>query len=150
MIVYFSGATENTKNFVEKTGLPAQRIHLRRGDPRLHVDSPYVLILPTYGGGEQRGAVPKQVIEFLNVENNRKHCIGVIATGNMNFGETYCLAGKIVAQKLRVPLLYCLELRGTPEDVEKVRSGVEKMLKDEYLKRQPRYSFSKSSFHTPT
>lgn len=123
-IVYFSSATENTKNFADKVGIPADRIHLRRNDPRLHVDYDYVLMVPTYGGGNNPRTVPRQVVEFLNVEQNRKHCIGVIGTGNMNFGEAYCLAAKIVANKLQVPLFYMLELRGMPHDVERVREGV--------------------------
>ena len=45
LVVYFSSATENTKRFVEKLGLPSQRIPLRRSDPELTVDEPYVLCL---------------------------------------------------------------------------------------------------------
>ena len=70
-IVYFSSATNNTKRFVEKVGLPAERIPLRPKEDPLHVDDEYVLVVPTYGGGNQKGAVPKQVIKFLNDEHNR-------------------------------------------------------------------------------
>ena len=76
LVVYFSSATENTKRFVEKLGLPSQRIPLRRSDPELTVDEPYVLICPTYGGGASVSGgnsrpVPGQVIRFLNNEGNR-------------------------------------------------------------------------------
>lgn len=125
-IVYFSSASENTARFVEKLGLPAKRIPLLPKDPFLHVDEEYVLMVPTYGGGNLKGAVPKQVIKFLNDENNRSLCKGVIASGNTNFSEAYCIAGDIIAQKLGVPFLYKYELLGTPQDVEKVREGLEK------------------------
>ena len=46
-LVYFSSASENTPRFVEKLGLPAQRIPLYPRQPPLHVDEPYVLIVPT-------------------------------------------------------------------------------------------------------
>lgn len=124
-VVYFSSATNNTKRFVEKLELPADRIPLRRSDEPLHVCEPYVLITPTYGGGNVRGAVPKQVIAFLNDPINRKHCVGVISSGNTNFGEAYCLAGDIVAAKLNVPHMYKFELLGTAEDVSRVREGLE-------------------------
>ncbi len=124
-VVYFSSATNNTTRFVDKLGLPAERIPLRRADPALHVDEPYVLITPTYGGGNLKGAVPKQVIAFLNDPENRRHCVGVISSGNTNFGTAYCLAGDIVSAKLGVPHMYKFELLGTPEDVSRVRKGLE-------------------------
>lgn len=123
-LVYFSSVTENTKRFVEKVGYPAERIPLRRNDPELYVNYDYVLVTPTYGGGTHKGAVPKQVIKFLNIEENRNHCVGVIPAGNINFGEAYLLAGKIIAKKLDIPILYGFELMGTPEDVDKVRTGL--------------------------
>lgn len=123
-LVYFSSATENTKRFVEKLGFDVDRIPLRKSDDELLVDYDYVLVVPTYGGGAHKNAVPKQVIKFLNVENNRKHCIGVISSGNTNFGEGYLLAGKVISQKLSVPFLYGFELLGTVEDVEKVQKGL--------------------------
>lgn len=123
-LVYFSSASGNTHRFVEKLGLPALRIPLRPTEPFLHVHDPYVLVLPTYGGGNEGGAVPRQVIKFLNDEGNRGLIRGVIAAGNTNFSEAYCIAGDIVAAKCRVPLLYRFELMGTNEDVTRVRDGL--------------------------
>ena len=123
-LVYFSSASDNTHRFVQKLGLPAQRIPLKATDPFLHASEPYVLILPTYGGGNEGGAVPKQVIKFLNDEDNRALVRGVIAAGNTNFGEAYCIAGDIIAAKCHVPYLYGFELMGTTEDVHNVREGL--------------------------
>lgn len=123
-LVYFSSATENTKRFVDRVALPAERIPLRAGDSPLNVDYDYVLVVPTYGGGNLRGAVPKQVIKFLNNPDNRAHCKGVISAGNTNFGTAYCIAGDMVAQKVGVPHLYKFELLGTPQDVTRVQEGL--------------------------
>ncbi|MCT1459812.1 class Ib ribonucleoside-diphosphate reductase assembly flavoprotein NrdI [Aestuariimicrobium sp. p3-SID1156] len=123
-VVYFSSTSENTHRFVQKLGLPAQRIPLRRSTPALRVEAPYVLIVPTYGGGHQGGAVPKQVIGFLNDEHNRSLLSGVVAAGNTNFGSAYCLAGRIIAAKCGVPQLHTFELMGTGEDVAAVREGL--------------------------
>ena len=85
-----------------------------------------MLVVPTYGGGNGRGAVPKQVIRFLNDERNRRLIRGVISAGNANFGEHFCLAGDIISRKCNVPHLYRLEVFGTPEDVERVSEGLER------------------------
>jgi protein involved in ribonucleotide reduction len=137
LLVYFSSISGNTARFVEKLGLEARRIPLHAGphtaEPPLRVDEPYVLVTPTYGGGqgrgEERGAVPKQVIRFLNDEQNRKWIRGVISAGNTNFGEAFCLAGEIISRKCNVPHLYRLEVFGTPEDVARVGDGLERWWK---------------------
>lgn len=130
LLVYFSSVSGNTARFVEKLGLPARRIPLRPQEERLVIDEPFVLITPTYGGGEgrgvERGAVPKQVIRFLNDENNRHHIRGVISAGNTNFGESFCLAGEIISRKCHVPHLYRLEIFGTQDDVDRVTDGLER------------------------
>ena len=128
-LVYFSSASDNTHRFVEKLrlealGMDVHRIPLRPSDPFLHASEPYVLVLPTYGGGNEGGAVPRQVIAFLNDEDNRALIRGVIAAGNTNFGEAYCIAGTIISAKCQVPYLYAFELLGTTEDVTRVRDGL--------------------------
>lgn len=137
-VVYFSSVSENTHRFVQKLGLPAVRIPLHG---RIEVDEPYVLILPTYGGGKANGPdtdtdsnaagyVPKQVIAFLNNEHNRSLIRGVIAAGNTNFGAEFCYAGNVVSRKCGVSFLYRFELMGTAEDVEAVRAGLAEFWKD--------------------
>ncbi|WP_435945977.1 class Ib ribonucleoside-diphosphate reductase assembly flavoprotein NrdI [Dryocola sp. BD586] len=121
-LVYFSSSSENTLRFVERLGLPAVRIPLDK--QRLEVTEPYILIVPSYGGGGIAGAVPAQVIRFLNNPANRALLRGVIASGNRNFGEGFCRAGDIIAQKCQVPYLYRFELLGTDQDIENVRKGV--------------------------
>ncbi|MCL0447990.1 class Ib ribonucleoside-diphosphate reductase assembly flavoprotein NrdI, partial [Klebsiella pneumoniae] len=50
LIVYFSSRSENTHRFVQRLGLPAVRIPLNERE-HLRVDEPYILIVPSYGGG---------------------------------------------------------------------------------------------------
>ncbi|MBU4691156.1 class Ib ribonucleoside-diphosphate reductase assembly flavoprotein NrdI [Mycoplasma zalophi] len=121
-VVYFSSRTENTKHFVSKLEVANTRIP--QDDPETClVNQQYVLVSPTFSGGlgETKGAVPKQIIKFLNIESNRKNCVAVIGTGNTNFGDTYGLAGYVLSNKLNVPLLTTIELRGSIAEVEKVR-----------------------------
>lgn len=130
-LVYFSSTSGNTHRFVEKLGVPADRIPLLATEAPLKVDEPYVLVLPTYGGGNGKGAVPKQVIKFLNDEHNRSYIRGVISAGNTNFGAAYCIAGDIVAHKCQVPHLYRFELFGTQDDVTAVRNGLDELWKQQ-------------------
>lgn len=122
-IVYFS-VSENTHRFVMKVGAPAHRIPTRPGEPPLRVTDPFVLVLPSYGGGHDRGAVPRQVIRFLNDPDNRALLRGVVAGGNTDFGAAWGRAGDIVAAKCQVPLLHRFELAGTDDDVAAVRKGL--------------------------
>ena len=73
---------------------------------------------------EPKHAIPKQVMTFLKDPESRNNCVGVISSGNMNFGEAYLIAGKLLSEKLKVPFLYGFELLGTPTDVDRVREGI--------------------------
>lgn len=124
-LVFFSSVSENTRRFIDRLDRPAVRIPLRpRVEGLIRVARPFVLVVPTYGGGERAGAVPKQVIQFLNDPANRALIRGVITAGNTNFGEHYCLAGPIVSTKCQVPELYRFELLGTQRDTEHVNKGL--------------------------
>jgi protein involved in ribonucleotide reduction len=130
-LIFFSSASGYTGRFVAKLDTQAGKIPLHTSEPTLLAQRPYVLLLPTYGGtaaqpgAAARGAVPKQVIKFLNNEHNRSLIRGVIGAGNTNFGESYCLAADIVSAKCKVPVLYRFELMGTSDDVAKVNEGLE-------------------------
>lgn len=123
-IVYFSNYSGNTKKFVEKIDDGNLSINIpidRSSGSSLTVDSPYVLFVPTYGGGEGRAAIPRQVRSFLNVKENRKLLRGVVGFGNTNFGEHFCKAADLISAKTGVPVIAKIEIFGTQEDVNKVK-----------------------------
>jgi len=122
LLVYYSSATGNTHHFVKQLGEPLLR--LDKHNCRQQVHEPFVLVVPTYADGEGRGAVPRPVIQFLNDAHNRALLRGVIAGGNRSFGATYALAGPVIVKKCNVPCLYRFELRGTAEDVARVKQGL--------------------------
>lgn len=130
-LIYFSSVSGNTRRFVEKLGTvrggeAAAQIPLHSSERPLKATRPYVLVLPTYGGGDGLGAVPKQVIKFLNDPENRALIRGVVVGGNTNFGKAYGLAGDIIAAKTGVPCLYRFEVFGTNDDVAAVAEGLER------------------------
>jgi protein involved in ribonucleotide reduction len=132
LVVFFSNVTENTSRFVEKLDLPALRIPIKTSEAGLlEITEKFVLITPTYGAGS-RGFVPRQVIQFLNVEAIRNQCVGVVGSGNRNFFEDYAKAADIIAAKLGVPVLYRFELSGTDEDVNIVREGMNTLCQEEF------------------
>ena len=131
-IVYFSNYSGNTKRFVEKLTNTARRIpidYTADTSDVLVIDNPFVLVVPTYGGGSEKSAIPRQVRAFLNVPENRELLRGVIGTGNTNFGEHYCKAADLISAKTGVPVLARVEIFGTPEDIDKITERLE-MLND--------------------
>jgi protein involved in ribonucleotide reduction len=129
-IVYFSNYSGNTKRFVEKLDNLSIRIPIN-WDPAspVYAKDEYVLMVPTYGGGSPRSAIPKQVKSFLNIEENRNLLRGVVGFGNTNFGDNYCKAAELIAQKTGVPVIARVEIFGTNEDVSKVNERM-RMLYD--------------------
>ena len=121
-IVYFSNYSGNTKKFVERLNEnDAIRIPIDRSDRGIAVARPYVLLVPTYGGGEGRAAIPRQVRSFLNVRENRALLRGVIGFGNTNFGEHFCRAADLISAKTGVPVIARVEIFGTEDDVKTVK-----------------------------
>ena len=123
-LVYFSSGSGNTARFMARLGLPGQRIPMRADEAMPSPRAPFVLICPTFADGEGRHAVPKPVIRFLNNPDNRVQLRGVIANWNRNFGPTYALAGRVISEKCKVPILYRFELAGTETDLARVRAGL--------------------------
>ncbi|WP_339109590.1 class Ib ribonucleoside-diphosphate reductase assembly flavoprotein NrdI [Thioclava sp. GXIMD4216] len=135
-LAYFSSATGNTHRFITRLGLPAIRIGGTEDRSASLAELPFVLICPSYSDGEGRGAVPKPVIHALNNPEIRKNIRGVIGTGNTNFGIYYGYAGKVIAEKCKIPLLYRFELSGTDLDIARVRDGLEKFWRAQCLTKQ--------------
>lgn len=126
MIVYFSSVSENTKRFVEKLEIPAERIPLRWDSASpLIVDYDFVLVTPTYGAGNDNSSVPKQVVKFLNIPQNRAHLVGIVGMGNTNFGSHFCKAAEIISKKTGAPVLHTGEILGTPEDVQITKEKID-------------------------
>lgn len=121
-LVYYSGKTERTHRFAQ--GLDVETFRIPEKGPCAEFTSPYVLLTPTYADASGRHAVPKQVVEFLRVQSGNTHLSGVIASGDKSFGTTYVLAGRLIANKFRIPLLHAFELSGMPSDRAIVQSKI--------------------------
>ncbi len=121
-IVYFSNYSGNTKKFVEKLNeYDSIRIPIDWDGNGITLDQPYVLFVPTYGGGEEKTAIPRQVRSFLNIKENRKLLRGVVGFGNTNFGNHFCKAADLISAKTGVPVIARVEIFGTEDDINKVK-----------------------------
>ena len=123
-LVYYSSASGNTARFVAGLDMAADRIPMRPAGEMPEPAGSFVLICPTFADGQGRGAVPKQVIRFLNDPARRALLRGVIGAGNRSFGATFALAARVIARKCHVPMLYCFELAGTETDRLRVQAGL--------------------------
>ncbi len=130
-IVYFSNYSGNTKRFVEKLSVGYNdpiRIPISwDSDNPIIVTNRFVLFVPTYGGGSEKSAIPRQVRHFLNIPENRDLLQGIIGFGNTNFGEHYCKAAEMISRKTGVPIIARVEIFGTSEDVQRVQERLEKL-----------------------
>lgn len=131
-LVYFSSRSGNTARFISRLGVVADRIPVTRDAAMPAPRTPFVLVTPTYADGQGRGAVPKQVIRFLNDPDTRTYLRGVIASGNRNFGTMFAMAGDVVGQKCGVPVLYRFELAGTETDIARVTQGLDTFWKTQF------------------
>lgn len=105
-IAYYS-RTGNVKAFVERYLSDYESIDISEVKT---MNTPYVLITPTYDFGQ----VPEVVTKWLRKNNGCM--VGVIASGNRNWGDLYGHAGDIISDLYEVPLLAKFELRGTIAD----------------------------------
>ena len=115
LIVYWSSNSGGTKRVAE--ALATKAVELGDYDGT----SPYVLMTPTYDQ-PRGGFTPKPVQQFLD-----KHAhlmVGVAATGNLNFQEYYCQAGKDISKQYGVPIVHRIDIMGTPDDYRTIDSGM--------------------------
>ena len=114
LIVYWSSNSGGTRRVAE--ALSTDTVELSGYDGT----SPYVLLTPTYDQ-PRGGFTPKPVQTFLN-----KHAhlmVGVLGLGNRNFGEKYCQAAHDISKQFNVPVLWRIEIMGTPDDHRTIDAG---------------------------
>ncbi len=124
-VYYYSSASGLVRSFAERLGRPAFNL-AEREHRRSQVDGPWVLLTPSYKtGNEANDTIPEGVHRFLNNEHNRRLMVGVMGSGNRNFGRYYQMAARQIAEQSGRPMLFEFELAGTPWDVEECRHILE-------------------------
>lgn len=136
-LVYIS-LSGNTDSFVKRlkaffqfqTNLSIELVHIKdlvkQDIPFYSLDAPFVAFLPTYlegGNGVDNGDVEiltNPLGDFIAFGGNAERCLGVVGSGNRNFNNQYCLTAKQYAERFGFPVIDNFELRGMPNDVERI------------------------------
>lgn len=114
-IIYYS-LTGNVRYFVETYFGDTRPIYSIEDD--IELPDKYVLFTPTYHFGE----VPSAVQEWLT--DNSEAMIGVVASGNRNWGKNFGKAGDIISNTYGVPLIAKFELRGNDEVAYEIKTKI--------------------------
>lgn len=115
MKIVYASRTGNVESIVNQLEMDALKIETGTES----VDEPYVLFTYTDGYGD----VPEEVQTFLEV-NNPGLIQGVVVSGDLSYGDAYCVAGDTIADQMGVECLYKVENDGTPEDIEAIKDKV--------------------------
>lgn len=132
--VFYSSKTTNTQRLMAHAGLQGLRLPQAPDAPAPLAQGPFVLVTPTFGDAQGKGAVPKPVIRFLNVASNRQWLRAVVACGDRNFGAQFASAGDVIARKCGVPLLLRIEGAGSAADWQRLQTV------DQHLVHTPNFS----------
>ena len=115
LIVYWSSNSGGTRRVAE--ALNTDTVELSDYDGT----SPYVLACPTYDQ-PRGGFTPKPVQQFL--EEYAHLMVGVIGSGNRNFGDYYCQAAHDISKQFNVPVLWRIEIMGSEDDYRTIDAGM--------------------------
>lgn len=120
-VYFYSSRSGLVRSFAERLGRPV--FDLSEREHRLgEADGPWVLLTPSYKTGNDRNdTIPEAVRRFLRSPVNRRRMVGVIGSGNRNFGRHYQMAARQIAERSGRPVLFEFEIAGTPWDVEECR-----------------------------
>jgi protein involved in ribonucleotide reduction len=106
-LAYYS-KTGKIEQFIGKTNIKNPFIIT---DGSEEIDDKFILVTSSYGLGE-----PHYEVETF-LENNHKNLVGIIGSGDKNYGDLYCKAPKNFASLYNVPLLMTFEQSGNEKDV---------------------------------
>ena len=124
-VYYYSSSSGLVRSFAERLDRPVHDLSVREVR-RSEVDGPWVLLTPSYKtGNDANDTVPEAVRRFLRSAHNRRLLVGVMGSGNRNFGRYYQKAAREIAERSGRPVLFEFELAGTPWDVEECRRLLE-------------------------
>jgi protein involved in ribonucleotide reduction len=126
-VYFYSSKSGMVKLFAQNLARPV--FDLGDRDIRSTVpDGPWVLLTPSYKtGNADNDTLPEPVKRFLRNPEVRRKMVGVMGSGNRNFGAHYQAAAREIAKKSGRPMLFEFELQGTQWDVEDARKILEEL-----------------------
>ena len=126
-LYYYSSASGLVRSFAERLERPVFNL-AEREHRASEADGPWVLLTPSYKtGNDSNDTIPEAVRRFLRSDVNRRRLVGVMGSGNRNFGRQYQMAAREIARRSGRPMLFEFELAGTPWDVAEGRAILEEL-----------------------
>lgn len=117
---YTHPTTQGTGNLTKHLNYPATNI--TGAEPPTH---PYILITPTYAGHPDKGGyTPSAIKHWLGNKQAQQNLVGIIGTGDINWGKEYCAAADELAQQHHVPVLYRVDRWGNAQDHRNINNGI--------------------------
>lgn len=119
-IVYYS-MTGQCRRFASKFTSPIwgeenKLVELSPSNPYITMTQPYIIIVPSYEEIEIR----EIFYDFFETADNINLCIGMIGSGNRNFGDLYLVTAKEMHDLYDIPILYDVEFHGNSRDVTEI------------------------------
>ena len=120
-VYYYSSKSGMVRLFAQRLDRPVFDLAVR--EVRASVpDGPWVLLTPSYKtGNPDNDTIPEPVRRFLRNPVTRRRMVGVMGSGNRNFGRFYQAACRQIAAASGRPVLFEFELQGTGWDVERAK-----------------------------
>lgn len=112
-LVFYS-LTGQCRRFIRKLDLEGLATELTPANPLPQMVEDFILLVPSYDEADV-----EVVDDFL--ADNHHFCIGLIGSGNRNFGPDFCKTARRYAQRYDLPILYEFEFNGTDQDVAHVK-----------------------------
>ena len=82
---------------------------------------------PTYAGHPQRGGyLPSAVSHWLKNQQAQRYLVGVIGTGDINWGPEFCAAADEISRAHDVPVLHRIDRWGNEDDYTTINEGLDK------------------------
>lgn len=120
-IAYMS-ITGNVKSFLKHIDTEGvELIEISDNINPKKIDDKYLLVIPTYDE-----YMTESIVDFIEM-NGSTNCIGMIGSGNKNFGEDgYIFTAKDIKSQYGIPILHDFEYGGLFEDYEIVNKIIHK------------------------
>lgn len=140
MNILYISIEGNTNHFLNKMQQLFHNVSLHRITDQsdlFRITTPFFCFVPTYVKGTQLNPNSSNAIQEIDTltlndelgyQQNYKKCLGLVGSGNKNFGiDCYCWTARHYQQKYKVPVIDNYEIRGALTDENRINHKMTKI-----------------------